>query len=89
LASPGPGDIHELTSFYPAKGPSLITRVTRLYNGTIADCRMNFCRMPGRAGAGAIGIDVEDIDGVPTLSICDDGCGIDDPHNLLTLGQSG
>jgi hypothetical protein len=76
-------------SIQPRVGPSLITRVTRLYNGTIADCLHELLQNARRAGAGAIGIDVEDIDGVPTLSICDDGCGIDDPHNLLTLGQSG
>lgn len=77
------------TSIQPKVGPSLITRVTRLYNGTIADCLHELFQNARRAGASATSIDLVDCDGTPTLVIRDDGSGIDDPLNLLTLGQSG
>lgn len=76
-------------SIQPKVSASLITRVTRLYNGTIADCLHELLQNARRAGASAIIMDVEECDGAQILSIADDGCGIDDPRNLLTLGQSG
>ncbi|MDR6709306.1 hypothetical protein J2X73_003695 [Novosphingobium sp. 1748] len=76
-------------SIQPQIGSSLITRVTRLYNGTILDCLHELLQNARRAGASAIEIELEDSHGIPVLTICDNGRGIDDPQNLLTLGQSG
>ena len=73
----------------PSVGPSLITRVTRLYNGTVADSLHELLQNARRAGATSIEIDVDTEGGEPTLVVTDDGCGIDDPSHLLTLGQSG
>lgn len=76
-------------SVQPKVGAPLITRVTRLYNGMIADCLHELLQNARRAGASAIIMDVEECDGAQILPIADDGCGIDDPRNLLKLGQSG
>ncbi|WP_327754391.1 ATP-binding protein (plasmid) [Sphingobium sp. SJ10-10] len=76
-------------SIQPSVGQSLITRVSRLFNGTIHDVLHELLQNSRRAGASRIDIDVTDIDGVQKLIFSDDGSGIDDPSALVTLGYSG
>lgn len=73
----------------PAVGQSLISKVSRLYNGTIADVLHELFQNSRRAGAMAIYVAVYNLPEGTALSIYDDGSGIDDPATLLTLGDSG
>ena len=68
---------------------SAITKVTRLFNGSIADVLNELLQNARRAGARRVDIETLDLAGHPTLSVRDDGRGIDDPAVLVTLGQSG
>ncbi|CAM5612756.1 ATP-binding protein [Sphingobium scionense] len=73
----------------PEVGQSLITKVSRLFNGTLGDVLLELFQNARRAGARAIHVAVYNLPAGTALSIYDDGCGIDDPANLLTLGTSG
>ncbi|QJU58465.1 ATP-binding protein [Sphingomonas sp. AP4-R1] len=73
----------------PEVGQSLITKVSRLFNGTLGDVLQELFQNARRAGARAIHVAVYNLPTGSALSIYDDGCGIDDPANLLTLGTSG
>ncbi len=66
-----------------------IAKVTRLFNGTVADVLNELLQNARRAGATAVSIETLDLAGQPTLCVRDDGPGIADPSVLLTLGQSG
>ncbi|MDI1296149.1 MAG: ATP-binding protein, partial [bacterium] len=70
-------------------GASLITRVTRLFNGTIQDVLNELLQNSRRAGATGVTLELQGSDGAPILVVTDDGSGIDDPAALLTLGYSG
>ena len=73
----------------PEVGQSLITKVSRLFNGTLGDVLLELFQNARRAGARAIHVAVYNLPAGTALSIYDDGCGIEDPANLLTLGTSG
>lgn len=73
----------------PAVGQSLISKVSRLYNGTVGDVLHELFQNGRRAGAKAIHIAIYNLPEGTALSIYDDGSGIDDPATLLTLGDSG
>lgn len=66
-----------------------ITKVTRLFNGTIDDVLNELLQNARRAGATNVVIETLDLAGHPTLSVRDDGRGIADPSVLVTLGRSG
>ncbi|PJG47225.1 hypothetical protein CAF53_02445 [Sphingobium sp. LB126] len=69
--------------------PEAITKVTRLFNGTVADVLHELLQNARRAGANNIEIETLDLDGRPTLCVRDDGHGIADPAVLVSLGRSG
>lgn len=73
----------------PAVGQTLITRVSRLFNGTLGDILTELFQNARRADAKGIYVAVNNFPEGPALSIYDDGRGIDDPGKLLTLGDSG
>lgn len=73
----------------PAVGQSLISKVSRLFNGTLADAVHEIFQNSRRAGASAIYVAVYNLPSGTALSIYDDGRGIADPASLLTLGDSG
>lgn len=77
------------TTIRAAVSDEAITKVGRLFNGTIDDVLNELLQNARRAGASAVAIDVLDLAGHPTLVVSDDGCGIDDPASVLTLGGSG
>ena len=60
----------------------------RLFNGTLQDVAHELFQNARRAGASRIAVHSGASLGQPTLTIYDDGCGIDDPASILTLGQS-
>lgn len=66
-----------------------ITKVTRLFNGTLADVLNELLQNARRAGATAVHLETLDLAGRSTLCIRDDGHGIADPRSALTLGLSG
>lgn len=76
-------------TIHAAVSPAAITKVTRLFNGSVADVLNELLQNARRAGASRVDIATFELAGQPTLSIADDGHGIDDPSNLVTLGQSG
>ena len=78
----------QLTTIRAAVCPSTITKVTRLFNGTLHDVAHELFQNARRAGATRIVVHSGEAMGQPTLTITDDGCGIDDPGSGLTLGQS-
>lgn len=77
------------TEIRPRVGEQLITKVSRLFNGTIADILNELFQNARRAGATSVDVDLADDKGQPTLYITDDGRGIDDPASFVTLGRSG
>lgn len=77
------------TTIRPAVGQALITRVSRLFNGTLGDVLSELFQNARRAGAKGIYVALYNLPDGPVLSIHDDGRGIEDPAKLLTLGDSG
>src|SRR3546814_1218757 len=73
----------------PAVGQALITKVSRLFNGTISDVLNELFQNARRADAGRIDVELGEHEGKPALYISDDGIGIDDPASFVTLGDSG
>lgn len=69
--------------------PQAITRVTRLFNGTLADVLNELLQNARRAGATRVDVEMHHDGEQTTLIVRDDGRGIDDPTALLALGRSG
>lgn len=66
-----------------------ISKVGRLFNGTVSDVLNELFQNARRAGASLVEVEMLDLAGHSTLVIRDDGRGIDDPAALVTLGHSG
>ena len=66
-----------------------ISRVTRLFNGTLADVLHELFQNSRRAGATRVEVETIGDDTGRILIVRDDGRGIDDPAALLALGRSG
>ncbi|MBV2149934.1 ATP-binding protein [Sphingobium sp. AS12] len=77
------------TSVRPSVSPDAIQRVGRLFNGSIDDILNELVQNARRAGATCVFLENRDRAGQPVLAVRDDGCGIDDPGTLVTLGRSG
>ena len=77
------------TTLHTAVGDSLLTRITRLFDGSVSACLIEAIQNARRAGAKRIDISRIESDRGPVLRIRDDGCGIADPVKFLTLGDSG
>lgn len=77
------------TSVRPTVSPETITKVTRLFNGTLHDILTELLQNARRAGAQSVAIDFHELDGKLFISVADDGSGIEDPASLLALGSSG
>ena len=77
------------TEIQPAVGQALITKVSRLFNGTASDVLGELFQNARRASATRIDVHFGEYEGRPALFIADDGIGIDDPASVVTLGQSG
>src|SRR3546814_10916589 len=73
----------------PSVGDELITKVSRLFNGTITDVLNELFQNARRAGAGRIEVHVRDHEGGSSLHIADDGRGVDDPACFFPLGRPG
>ncbi|MBW4422684.1 MAG: hypothetical protein KME13_26330 [Myxacorys californica WJT36-NPBG1] len=85
-----PEDELETSSFsqlpIPASiSPQILTKVTRLFNGGLEDIVNELFQNARRAGATQVEVILTQLG---TLLIEDDGCGIENPKTLLSLGQS-
>jgi len=77
------------TVIRPSVSPKTITKVTRLFNGTIGDILGELLQNSRRAGASRIDIACcADKDGA-RLTLVDDGTGVADPQTMIALGDSG
>lgn len=77
------------TTIRPTVSPQTITRVTRLFNGTIGDILNELLQNSRRAAASWIGIVHETTELGTTITVSDNGSGIADPAQMLALGDSG
>ena len=68
--------------------PEAISKVTRLFNGTLDDILNELLQNARRAGASQITIATEHLDDTCLITFTDDGAGIADPADLVSLGQS-
>ncbi|PDH69925.1 MAG: hypothetical protein CNE89_00600 [Sphingomonadaceae bacterium MED-G03] len=78
-----------LTTVSTSVTPAAITKVTRLFNGTLYDVLNELFQNARRAGATSIALSTERHGPTVRLSVTDDGIGIDEPAALVTLGHSG
>ena len=70
--------------------PQTLSKVTRLFNGSLRDILTELLQNARRAGATRVSlITTAHDDGTTDLRILDDGCGVADPAKLLSLGSSG
>lgn len=77
-----------LTTVSTSVAPAAITKVTRLFNGTLYDVLNELFQNARRAGATSITLSTERQGAAVRLSVIDDGIGIDEPEALVTLGHS-
>jgi hypothetical protein len=77
------------TTIRPSVSPQTITKVTRLFNGTIEDILNELLQNSRRANASWIGIVHETTELGTTVTVSDNGSGIADPAQMLALGDSG
>lgn len=83
---------HSMTipsTIHTAVSQAAITKVTRLFNGSVGDVLAELLQNARRAGATGVDIELTDADGRRMLCVRDDGSGIADPSDVVTLGQSG
>jgi hypothetical protein len=76
---------------YPMRvtvSPDMIQKSTRLFNGTPQDIINELFQNSRRAGATIITVDAVISGNVCSISITDNGCGIDHPGKVVTLGTS-
>lgn len=76
------------TSIRAAVSSEAIHKATRLFNGSITDILNETLQNARRAGASKITIDIDEASKPALLTIRDDGTGISDPANFVTLGES-
>ena len=57
--------------------PETISKVTRLFNGTIGDILNELLQNARRAGASGVDVDAMPVENGLRVTIADDGCGID------------
>ena len=68
--------------------PEAISKVTRIFNGTLDDILNELLQNARRAGASQIAITTQHLDDACLITFTDDGAGIADPADLVSLGQS-
>lgn len=78
-----------MTTVSTSVSQGAITRITRLFNGTLLDVLNEIFQNCRRAGATSVTLTTVTQGDQILLSVADDGMGINDPTDLITLGQSG
>ncbi|WP_230771761.1 ATP-binding protein [Sphingomonas sp. Leaf4] len=75
-------------TIHASVAPETISKVGRLFNGSLEDILTELLQNSRRAGATSIAITADLTADDPILTIADDGHGITDPSSILTLGRS-
>jgi hypothetical protein len=68
--------------------PQAISKVTRIFNGTLDDIFNELFQNARRAGATCVAVTAEHLADACLITVADDGAGIGDPVDLVSLGQS-
>lgn len=69
--------------------PETITKVTRLFNGSLADIINELFQNARRANASSVSVTAASEGDRLRVSVSDNGSGIDDPARIVALGASG
>lgn len=77
-----------ITKLRTRVSPEAISKVTRIFNGTLDDIFNELFQNARRAGATRVDVTAEHMADACLITISDDGAGIADPEALLSLGQS-
>jgi hypothetical protein len=77
-----------LTKLRARVSPEAISKVTRIFNGTLDDIFNELFQNARRAGATCVTVTAEHLDDACLITVVDDGGGIADPLDLVSLGQS-
>lgn len=77
-----------LTKLRARVSPQAISKVTRIFNGTLDDIFNELFQNARRAGATCVTVTAEHLDDACLITVVDDGGGIADPVDLVSLGQS-
>lgn len=77
-----------LTKLRARVSPQAISKVTRIFNGTLDDIFAELFQNARRAGATRVVVTAEHLDDACLITVDDDGAGIADPIDLVSLGQS-
>ena len=77
-----------LTKLRARVSPEAISKVTRIFNGTLDDIFNELFQNARRASATHVAVTAEHLDDACLITIIDDGAGIADPVDLVSLGQS-
>ena len=74
-----------LTKLRARVSPEAISKVTRIFNGTLDDIFNELFQNARRAGASHVAVTAEHLDDACLISVVDDGAGIADPVDLVCL----
>lgn len=78
-----------LDSFHACVDPSILTRVERMFDGTLASVLFELLQNARRSGAKRVSIQTEPVgDNRCRVVVEDDGCGIQDFRTLFACGRS-
>jgi len=77
-----------LTKLRARVSPEAISKVTRIFNGSLDDIFNELFQNARRAGATQVAVTAEHLDDACLITFVDDGAGIADPVDLVSLGQS-
>jgi hypothetical protein len=77
-----------LTKLRARVSPQAISKVTRIFNGTLDDIFNELFQNARRAGATHVAVTAEHLGDACPITAIDDGAGIADPVDLVSLGQS-
>lgn len=77
-----------LTKLRARVSPQAISKVTRIFNGTLDDIFNELFQNARRAGATHLVVTAEHLGDACLITVVDDGAGIADPVDLVSLGQS-
>ncbi|WP_223806856.1 ATP-binding protein [Novosphingobium sp. LASN5T] len=77
-----------ITKLRARVSPHAISKVTRIFNGTLDDIFNELFQNARRAGATRVTVTAEHMEDACLITVSDDGGGIADPVDLLSLGQS-
>lgn len=76
------------TTIRPSVSPEVINKVARLFNGSLDDLVNEMLQNARRAGATRIAVTLDISDDSSNCTFDDNGSGISDPQDFISLGKS-